>query len=162
MKTKLYSLAKKVGMVLKNKKLFVATAESCTGGLLAASITDISGSSAYFERGFVVYSNMAKKESLGVKRQTLEEFGAVSEEVAKEMAKGVLKRSHAQVSIAITGIAGPTGGSKNKPKGMVCFALICKKEQPKTTTMYFKGSRGVVRMQAVKFALKWLLLTIQG
>ena len=157
METKLYSLAKKLGLILKKRKLFIATAESCTGGMLAASITDVAGSSAYFERGFVVYSNVAKKESLGVKSQTLKKFGAVSEEIAKEMVIGVLKNSHAEVGIAITGIAGPSGGSKNKPKGTICFALICKRAQPETITKYFKGNRDAVRVQAVKFALQWLL-----
>jgi nicotinamide-nucleotide amidase len=160
MNTKIYSFAKKLGLILKKKKLFVVTAESCTGGLLATSITDVPGSSAYFERGFVVYSNAAKKESLGVSSQTIKKIGAVSEMVAMEMAEGALKNSHAQIGIAITGIAGPTGGSKSKPKGMVCFALAYKEVPPKAVTTYFKGSRREVREQAVLFALRWLLLEL--
>ncbi len=160
MNTKIYNLAKKLGLVLKKKKLLITTAESCTGGGLATAITDVSGSSAYFERGFVAYSNTAKEEFLGVKRQTIKRFGVVSEETAKEMAVGALEYSHAEVGISITGIAGPTGGSKNKPKGMVCFALAYKGAQPKTVTTYFKGGRSAVREQAVLFALKWLLLEL--
>lgn len=162
MKTRLYNLSKKLGLILKRNKLFIATAESCTGGMLAASITDVAGSSAYFERGLITYSNVAKKELLGIKNQTLKKFGAVSEETAKEMVKGVLKNSHAEVGIAITGIAGPSGGTKNKPKGTVCFALIYNKRvQPKTITKYFKGNRDAVRVQAVKFALQWLLTNLK-
>lgn len=160
MKNVLYNLAKKVGLILKKKKLFVTTVESCTGGMLAASITDVAGSSAYFERGFIVYSNIAKKELLGVKRQTLKQFGAVSEEVVREMAIGGLQNSHAKVSIAITGIAGPTGGTKSKPKGTICFALGYKRTQPKTITKYFRGNRNTVRKQAVEFALRWLYTTL--
>ena len=117
MDTELYNLAKSLGLILKERKLVIVTAESCTGGLLAASITDVPGSSAYFERGFVVYSDIAKQEDLGVKVETLEKFGAVSEQVAEEMVDGALRRSHATVGVAVTGIAGPTGDSKNKPIG---------------------------------------------
>lgn len=157
MDTELYSLAKRVGLILKEKKIVIVTAESCTGGLLAASITDIPGSSAYFERGFVVYNNIAKQEDLGVKGQTLEKFGAVSEQVAYEMAEGALRHSHATAGVAITGITGPTGGSENKPIGMVCFALVCLELPIKTVTMRFGGDRRSIRMQAVKFALEILL-----
>jgi nicotinamide-nucleotide amidase len=151
------SLAKKVGCALNKKKLTIAVAESCTGGLLAATITAIPGSSLYFERGFVAYSDIAKQEVLGVKRGTLKKFGAVSEQVAKEMTVGAIKHSHAEVSIAITGIAGPSGGSKDKPVGTVCFALFCLELPIKTVTMRFKGDRSSIRIQAVKFALKALL-----
>lgn len=102
--------------------LRIATAESCTGGMVAAALTDVAGSSDVFERGFVTYSNAAKEEMLGVARATIERFGAVSEEVAREMAEGALSRSHAQLAVSITGIAGP-GGSEFKPEGRVCFGL---------------------------------------
>ena len=124
MKNETYELAKQMGVLLRKKKLHIVVAESCTGGLLSASITDVPGSSLYFEQGFTVYSNAAKKSSLGVKSQTLEKFGAVSEETAKEMALGALEHSHAEISVAITGIAGPTGSTKRKPVGMVSFAFI--------------------------------------
>lgn len=156
MNTKSYDLAKSLGLALKKKKLLIVTAESCTGGLLAASITDVPGSSAYFERGFVVYSNVAKQEELGVSGQTLEQFGAVSESVAKEMAEGALKHSHAQVGIAITGVAGPAVDPE-KSIGMVCFALVCLELPVKTVTIHFDGNRQAVREQAVDFALTILL-----
>ena len=156
MDTERYNLSERVGLVLKEKKMIVVTAESCTGGLLAASITDVPGSSAYFERGFVVYSDVPKQEDLGVKSQTLERFGAVSEQVACEMAEGALRHSHATVGVAITGIAGPTGGSKDKPIGTICFALVCLELSIKAVTMHFDGDRRSIRMQAVKFALESL------
>ena len=156
MDTELYNLANRVGLVLKERKLVIVTAESCTGGLLAASITDVPGSSAYFERGFVVYSDIAKQEDLGVKVETLEKFGAVSEQVAEEMVDGALRRSHATVGVAVTGIAGPTGDSKNKPIGTICFAIAGLELPIKAVTMRFDGDRRSIRMQAVKFALKTL------
>jgi len=104
------------------KGVMLATAESCTGGLLSAAITDIPGSSANFDRGFVTYTNAAKVEMLGVRPATLTAHGAVSEEIAREMAEGALRRSHADLAVAITGIAGP-GGSEHKPEGRVCFGL---------------------------------------
>lgn len=157
MNTELYDLSKKIGLALKEKKLFIVTAESCTGGLLAATLTDIPGSSAYFERGFITYSNTAKQEVLGVSLKTLEKFGAVSEIVAKEMAEGALKVSHAQVGVAITGIAGPGGGTKNKPVGNVCVARAHLELPTKTAKIYFNGDRAFVREQSVKFVLSWLL-----
>jgi len=102
--------------------VMIATAESCTGGMVAAALTDIAGSSAVFERGFVTYSNRAKQEMLGVTQESLAAFGAVSEPVAREMAEGALARSNASVAVSITGIAGP-GGSEHKPEGRVCFGL---------------------------------------
>lgn len=156
MDMELYDIAKRVGVVLKRKKLFIATAESCTGGLLAATLTDVAGSSEYFERGFITYSNIAKQEVLGVNSKTLEKFGAVSEEVAKEMAEGVLKNSQVQIAVAITGIAGPGGGTKTKPVGSVCIAWACSGLSTKTVTMHFAGDRAAVRTQAVKCALEEL------
>lgn len=153
----LLSLAKKVNQILKKKKLFIATAESCTGGLLAKTLTDIPGASACFDRGFITYSNLAKKEILGVSARNLEKFGAVSEQVACAMAKGALRKSHADISVAITGIAGPTGSTKNKPIGTVCFAFAHLKFLPKTATIHFRGGRNSIRMQAVGFVLTELL-----
>jgi len=152
-----YTFSKKIGLILKKNKLTIATAESCTGGLLAAAITATPGSSSYFTQGYIVYSNQAKKEVLGVKNVTLKKYGAISKQVAKEMAKGVTKLSNVQISIGVTGIAGPTGATKNKPIGTVCFSWITPKLVIKTTTKHFKGNRNSIRMQSVNFALKILL-----
>lgn len=154
----IYNLAEKLGLFLQGKNSYIVTAESCTGGLLAASITAVPGSSAYFERGFVVYNNIAKQEDLGVRIDTLEKYGAVSEQVAKEMVLGGLERSRAQISVAITGLAGPTGATKDKPVGMVCLALASRSTLlPTATTMYFSGDRKSIRQQAVIAALESLL-----
>jgi nicotinamide-nucleotide amidase len=142
--------------LLKAQNLKIATAESCTGGLLAAYLTEKSGSSAWFERGFVTYSNEAKIEMLGVKQSTLEHYGAVSEQTAKEMAEGALNNSRADLSIAITGIAGPDGGSADKPVGMVCFGFAGKNIESLTQTKYFEGDRKAIREQAAQFALEKL------
>jgi len=131
----------------------LATAESCTGGGLAYAITSIPGSSVWFERGFVTYSDAAKQELLGVNPQTLAQFGAVSKEVAIEMAEGVLKHAQAQVSAAITGIAGPDGGSKEKPVGTVWFAWSAQGKETKTLLVHFQGNRQEIREQAIETAL---------
>src|SRR5215831_857510 len=123
----LASLARRVGSRLRRRGLMLATAESCTGGWIAQAVTSVAGSSDWFERGFVTYSNEAKKEMLGVRAATLSRHGAVSEEAAREMASGALKRSGAHVAIAVTGIAGPGGGTREKPVGTVCFAWATKK-----------------------------------
>ncbi len=157
MNQEIIKLAKKVGKCLKKQHLYLVCAESCTGGLLAGAITAIAGSSEYFDRGFVVYSNLAKTEELGVKKRTLAKFGAISEKTAEEMAHGALKHSHAKIAIAITGIAGPSGGSRTKPVGTVSFSVISLANSPKNVTMRFGGNRDAVRAQAVKFALDWLL-----
>src|ERR1700760_2726382 len=117
-----HQLAIRAGNKLRDERLMLATAESCTGGMVAAAITDISGSSAWFERGFVTYSNHAKIEMIGVPAALIEQHGAVSEHVAKAMAEGALRNSRAQVSVAITGVAGPAGGSDAEPVGTVSFA----------------------------------------
>lgn len=157
MNTKLYDLAQRVGLILKEKRLFIVTAESCSGGLLAAALTDVPGSSAYFERGFITYSNIAKQEVLGVHSETLERFGAVSVEVVKEMAEGALRNSHAQIGVAITGIAGPDGGTKEKPIGSVWVAWARLGLSTKTAKTHFDGDRASIRMQTVEFALEGLL-----
>ncbi|MFA7432653.1 MAG: nicotinamide-nucleotide amidohydrolase family protein [Gemmobacter sp.] len=142
--------------------LTVATAESCTGGGVAAAITDIAGSSAVFERGFVTYSNAAKQEMLGVRAGTLEAHGAVSEEVAREMAEGALARSGAGIAVAVTGIAGP-GGSGFKPEGRVCFALARRWAATVAETVEFGAiGRAAVRAASVEHALRLLLAAARG
>ncbi|MBW5291301.1 MAG: C-terminal domain of CinA type S [Candidatus Ruthia sp. Asou_11_S2] len=141
--------------LLKQKSLTIAVAESCTGGNLSALLTSQSGSSAYFDRGFITYANQAKIDMLGVKPTTLDKFGAVSEQVALEMAHGVIKNSSANISIAITGIAGPTGSTKNKPVGMVCFGF-CIHKKCTITTQYFDGNRHEVVKQSVAFVVSAL------
>jgi nicotinamide-nucleotide amidase len=150
------ALARKVGRRLKASGAKLATAESCTGGWVAQAVTAISGSSEWFERGFVTYSNEAKQEMLGVKRATLKKHGAVSEETAREMAKGALKKSRATIAVAVTGVAGPTGGTPGKPVGMVCFSWATKKAL-RSETRRFRGNRERVRRQSVVHALKGLL-----
>ena len=153
-------LIQQLAQMLLAKKLSIALAESCTGGLLAAHLTNLAGSSQWFERGFVTYSNQAKEESIGVPRSLIECYGAVSEEVAKAMAEGVLKNSLAQVSVAITGIAGPDGGSISKPVGMVCFAWgirVNDQIQTRSQTKHFSGDRQSIREQACVYAIESLL-----
>ncbi|MHB8949274.1 MAG: CinA family protein [Rhodoferax sp.] len=130
----------------------LATAESCTGGLIAAACTDLAGSSAWFERGFVTYANEAKCELLGVEAQLIEREGAVSEAVARAMALGALAHSHAQVAVAVTGVAGPSGGSAAKPVGTVCFAWALP-GQVLTEQRHFEGYRAAVRAASVQHAL---------
>ena len=136
--------------------LRIATAESCTGGMVAAALTDVAGSSDVFERGFVTYSNAAKVGLLGVRPQTLEAHGAVSEEVAREMADGALAHSHADIAVSITGIAGP-GGSEFKPEGLVCFGLARKGRVTRVETVEFGApGRARVREAAMRRALDLL------
>jgi len=153
------NILKDISKELYKHKYMLATAESCTGGLVAKLITDQAGSSDWFERGFITYSNQAKMELLGVKAETLEQYGAVSLETAREMALGCLSRSHAQYSLSITGIAGPGGGNKGKPVGMVCFGLA-KMQKDKieviVDTQYFNGDRNTIRELAAEHALDQL------
>jgi nicotinamide-nucleotide amidase len=160
MKQDFYKLAKQVGEILEAKKLMLVTAESCTGGQVAQTVTSVSGSACWFERGFVTYSNEAKQEMLGVKPATIETYGAVSEETAREMAEGALLHSHAQISLAITGIAGPTGGSKEKPVGTVCFAWTGQNLPTTSITKHFIGHRDDIRTQATQFVLETLIKTV--
>jgi PncC family amidohydrolase len=142
----------------QKKNLKIATAESCTGGLLSALFTEISGSSKIFERGFVTYSNEAKISMLEVKKETLEKFGAVSEEVAKEMAIGAIKNSLADLSVAITGIAGPDGGTDEKPVGLVHIACFNKKNQKLISRKFnFSGDRFEIRKSALISSLQLLM-----
>jgi len=157
----LTTLATLVGARLRAKGGMLATAESCTGGWTAQVVTAIAGSSEWFERGFVTYSDAAKQEMLGVSARTLAAHGAVSEQTAREMAAGALAHSHAQVAVAITGIAGPTGGSPEKPVGMVCFAWAAQGGVPNAETRHFQGDRESVRRQAVIAALQGILKLLE-
>ena len=145
--------------ILQDKNLSISVAESCTGGNLSALLSSQSGASNYFERGFISYSNQAKIDMLGVQKSTLDKFGAVSEQTAAEMASGVIQHSNSNIAIAITGIAGPTGGSKDKPVGMVCFGF-CILGKHHTSTQHFSGDRSSVVKQSVDFALNTLTAKI--
>lgn len=149
-------LARRLGEALKARGWKLATAESCTGGWVAMELTAIAGSSDWFERGFVTYSNEAKRELLGVQEVTLLKHGAVSEQAAREMAAGALGRSHAQAALAVTGIAGPAGGSAQKPVGTVCFAWAVG-SNIRSETRRFDGDRESVRRQSVVRALEGAL-----
>jgi len=156
----LEKLTTELGLALVSREWKLATAESCTGGGVAYHITEISGSSKWFERGFVTYSNLSKEELLGVSQATLAEFGAVSEETAKEMAEGALERSQAQVSVAVTGIAGPEGGSAAKPVGTVWFAWAGINKETQAQLHTLQGDRHAIRDQAIMIALQNLLVFI--
>lgn len=143
--------------VLKTLKLTLATAESCTGGGLSYWLTSVPGSSDWFERGFVTYSNKAKIEMLGVRAETLDQYGAVSEETALEMAEGILRYSHADLGIAITGIAGPAGGSQEKPVGTVWLAFSGKHFNTGSQCHVFTGDRQAIRLASIAKALEQLL-----
>lgn len=154
------SLAAKVLDAAKARGIMIATAESCTGGMVAAALTDVAGSSAVVERGFVTYTNAAKTEMLGVRAQTLADWGAVSEQVAREMAEGALMHSRADLAVSITGIAGP-GGSDHKPEGRVCFGLAQTGHPTRTETVEFGAlGRGNVRASARDHALEVLLAAL--
>ena len=150
------SLCRLVADLMLKKQFFLAAAESCTGGLIAAACTDLAGSSQWFDRGFVTYSNAAKTEMLGVDAALIAQFGAVSEPVAAAMAQGAVKHSAAQVSVAVTGVAGPTGGSAEKPVGTVWIAW-CVNEDTTTEMCHFNGDRATVRALTVQRALQGLI-----
>lgn len=158
----LEELVQALSVAMQTQGHVLALAESCTGGMVASAVTAAAGSSAWFDRGFVTYSNQAKVDMLGVQAETLAQYGAVSEQTAKEMALGALAHSQASIAGSITGIAGPSGGSAEKPVGMVCFAWAKKSaSQPKPevfiSTVYFEGERQSVREQATKHMLTQLL-----
>lgn len=153
----LTALATRAGERLLASQLRLATAESCTGGWIAKIATDVAGSSAWFERGFVCYSNDAKMEMLGVGRRTLEEHGAVSKAVAVEMARGAVANRHARVSVSVTGVAGPDGGTAEKPVGLVWLAWYRRGGSLATYEGRFKGDREAVRLQSVHAALEGML-----
>jgi nicotinamide-nucleotide amidase len=158
----LTTLATLIGQALKTRGALLATAESCTGGGIAEAVTRISGSSEWFERGFVTYSNDAKADMLGVGRATLASFGAVSEETAREMAAGALSHGRATHAVSVTGIAGPTGGSADKPVGTVCFGWAAQGGKPVSETRHFDGDREAVRRASVIHALQGLLRLLDG
>ena len=150
------AIISKLAAALLDRQWVMATAESCTGGLIAGACTDLPGSSEWFERGFVSYSNRAKLDMLSVAPESLRAHGAVSETVAEEMARGACEHTPAQVSVAVTGIAGPGGGSEEKPVGTVCFAW-CVNGSVTSQTMLFAGNRAEIRQATVRHALQGLL-----
>lgn len=158
----LYAKSKTLAVLLKSKQLKIVTAESCTGGGLAYWMTSVSGCSDYVERGFVTYCNESKIELLSVNPRDLEKHGAVSKEVAAEMARGALKNSHADIALSITGVAGPLGGSLEKPVGTVWFGLALRNGTCETRKMLFSPGRSYVRAQAIAFALDWLCATLEA
>ncbi|QDX81918.1 damage-inducible protein CinA [Denitratisoma sp. DHT3] len=162
MDAQLSELSARVGAALKERGLRLATAESCTGGWVAQVVTHTTGSSDWFGDGFVTYSNSAKERQLGVSPGTLAREGAVSLETAREMAQGALANSNAMIALAITGIAGPTGGSPDKPVGTVCFAWCWRGETPRAQRRRFGGDRETVRRQSVIHALEQLLELIMA
>lgn len=153
----IFDLAVRVGEALTQREWMLVTAESCTGGWVGQAITAVAGSSGWYERGFITYSNQSKCEMLGVQQATLDQFGAVSPQTAQEMVIGALNRSHAQISLSITGIAGPDGGTATKPVGMVCFAWANKDGMVQQQTYHFKGDRQTIRHLAVETALRGIL-----
>lgn len=157
MNKQLLILAGQIGQLLQRKQLTLVTAESCTGGQVAEIITSIAGSSTMFERGFITYSNISKQEMLGVSANTLATDGAVSEQTAREMAEGALKHSHADVSLAVTGIAGPDGGTPEKPVGTVWFGWAGNGFVTQTKHRLFAGDRLSIQEQATAFALEQLI-----
>lgn len=150
-------LAERAGRLIARQKILLATAESCTGGWIGAAVTAVPGSSAWFERGFISYSNRAKQEMLGVSADSLERFGAVSEQVVLEMARGAIERSRAHLSVAVSGIAGPDGGSAGKPVGTVWIAWGQKLGYAEAECFQFSGDRQAVRRATVIEALKGLI-----
>jgi nicotinamide-nucleotide amidase len=156
------ALATALGAALQARGWRCAAAESCTGGLVAGAITAIAGSSGWFERGFVTYTNEAKHEMLDVPVEMLRAYGAVSEPVAEAMAAGALAHSSADVAVAITGVAGPGGGTAAKPVGMVCFAWAVRGAVPQAATHHLPGDRAAVRQAAVAVALQGLLARASG
>jgi len=151
------ALAAELGRRLASRRALVTAAESCTGGLVAGAITSIPGSSGWFQRGFVTYSNEAKTEMLGVPAETLARHGAVSEETARSMAEGALRAGRANYAVAITGVAGPDGGTPAKPVGMVCFGWAALDGSTTSTTKRLPGDRAAVRHASVIVALQGII-----
>lgn len=152
-----FYLSQRLVAELKRQQLTLALAESCTGGGLAYQLSEVAGCSSVFERGFVVYSNAAKVEMLGVDPNVLETYGAVSRETALEMAKCAIKQSNVNLSLSITGIAGPDGGSPQKPVGTVCFGMADHKGLGESRLCQFSSGRHQIRLNAITFGLHWLL-----
>ncbi len=158
----LASLAQRLGEKLQARGLTLVTAESCTGGWIAKCVTDIAGSSGWLDRGFVTYSNDAKEDMLSVDPATIEAHGAVSEQTALEMAQGALSNSPAEVAVAVSGIAGPGGGTPDKPVGTVCFAWALQGGVELVCREHFEGDREAVRRQTVELALAELIKILDG
>ncbi len=156
------TLAEEIGTLLLARGEFVATAESCTGGLISKLLTDVAGSSGWFERGVVTYSNLAKQELLDVPEDIIEETGAVSEDTAKCMVEGMLMSSPADWGIAVTGIAGPTGGTQAKPVGTVWISWLHRGSDPVVRCYQFSGNREQVREQTAQTALTELLKLLRN
>ena len=151
-------LAERVLAEARKRGLKIATAESCTGGMVCAALTDIAGSSDVFERGFVTYSNESKQAMLGVPADTIAAHGAVSTETARAMAEGAIRNSRADIAVAITGVAGPGGGSAEKPVGLVCFAIARKEKATlERRQQFIDGGRSAIRQDATRMALELLL-----
>lgn len=161
MDAQLNQLSHQIGLALTRLNLTLATAESCTGGWVAEVVTHTPGSSAWFDRGFITYANDAKVEMLGADPETIARYGAVSQETAAEMAAGALVNSNALIALAVSGVAGPSGGSPDKPVGTVCFAWCKLGDEPQTERHHFDGDRESVRHQAVVCALTGLLARLK-
>ena len=157
MDSELYRLAQSVGLALKQRRWMLVTAESCTGGWVAEAVTAVAGSSEWFERGFVTYSNEAKQDMLGVRTATLDAHGAVSQPTVLEMASGAIAHSRGGIAVSVSGVAGPSGGSATKPVGMVCIGWCVRGQAPYAVTKHFGGDRESVRRQSVIAALEEVL-----
>ncbi|MFW5427359.1 MAG: nicotinamide-nucleotide amidase [Methylophagaceae bacterium] len=153
-------ILEKVSKKLHENNLSLVSAESCTGGWVAKQLTDLAGSSAIFDRGFITYSNQAKQDMLGVSLETLDNFGAVSEQVVIEMVEGALANSQADIALSISGIAGPDGGTVEKPIGTVCFGWMKRGEKALAKTVLIEGDRDKVRKQAVNISLTEIIKLI--
>ena len=162
MKNELKAKIADLADVLKDRNLKVATAESCTGGMIAAALTELPGASDWFDRGFVTYNNTAKHEMLGVSQSILEKYGAVSNDCVAQMVAGALKNSNAQVAVAVSGIAGPGGEEPGKPVGTVFLGWGLKDEMPNIIRFHFEGDRQQVREQCVEEAVNGLLDLLKG
>jgi nicotinamide-nucleotide amidase len=153
----LFQLAQQLGQLLTHKGWMLTSAESCTGGWLGQTVTAVAGSSQWYDRGFITYSNLAKQEMLGVSIDTLNTHGAVSEETAREMAQGALKHSQARISVSVSGVAGPGGGTPRKPVGTVCIGWASTDGSLSSTTCRLGGDREEIRARAVAAALRGLI-----
>ena len=149
--------AQELSEILVTNGLTISVAESCSGGSLSQALTSIPGASSYFECGYITYSNQSKVEMLGVDTQTIKTYGAVSEEVALEMVIGVTTKSHSDVAVSVTGVAGPTGGTPEKPVGTVCFGFFSE-GKTSTSTQLFSGDRANIVSQSVSYAMRQLFL----
>lgn len=158
----MHSLVEELSLLLAQQNLRLVTAESCTGGLVAAAMTDRSGSSSVFERGYITYSNEAKIEELGVTPETIQTHGAVSEQTAREMAEGALKHSRADIALSVTGIAGPNGGTAEKPVGLVYIGIARNNDKTQIVKNLFDGDRMSIRQATVEKALELLIEKISS